>query len=250
MAEKGHHLNRITTHWTLVFQAHQGPTEAVSAAQQALLQRYCGAIYRYALAALRDPAAAEEVLQEFAVCFVRGDFKQADPGRGRFRDLVKTVLFHLIINHQRQRQKQARLGPLPPDSQGVAAKDAAPGADADREFLTQWRDELLDRAWEALKDVQEQTGQCFYEVLRLRAEQPRLSSGGMAEQLGARLGRRLTAAGVRQILHRAREKFAELLLAEVARSLQTEARERLEQELIDLGLWTYCRTTMQQRPEG
>jgi hypothetical protein len=59
----------------------------------------------------------------------------------------------------------------------------------------------------------------------------------MAQVLGHRLGKPLTAAAMRQTIHRAREKFADLLIDEVARSLQTGDVERLEQELIDLGLF-------------
>jgi hypothetical protein len=52
---------------------------------------------------------------------------------------------------------------------------------------------------------------------------------------------------VRQTLHRAREKFAVLLLDEVARSLQTDDLDRIEQELIDLGLQSYCRSALTRR---
>src|SRR5437868_4985846 len=103
--EDNAHLSRVTTRWSLVVQAHWGDRSAMTEAQEALLDRYGGAIARYLLAALRDPAAAGEVAQEFALCVVRGDFRNADPQRGRFRDFVRTVLFHLVVNYQRQRQK-------------------------------------------------------------------------------------------------------------------------------------------------
>ena len=69
----------------------------------------------------------------------------------------------------------------------------------------------------------------------------------LAQQLSARLNRPLTAPGVRQILHRARAKFGELLLEEVFHSLRYPSAELLEQELIDLGLLPYCRPALQQR---
>jgi RNA polymerase sigma-70 factor (ECF subfamily) len=239
-------LSRISTCWTLVFQAQEGEPTRVSAAHQALMLRYRGAIYRYLLAALRDADAAEEVAQDFAYCLVRGDFKQAHPGKGRFRDFVKTVVFHLIVNYQRQRQKQARLEPLPADGPEAAGENPAL-ADQEREFLDKWREELLDRTWAELAAVQRAGDPPFYEVLRLRSEQPIMKSAAIANQLGGRLGKPLTAAGVRQILHRAREKFADLLLEEVGRSLETTDADRLEQELIDLGLLRYCRSALERR---
>src|SRR5690242_54719 len=123
-------LSRISTCWTLVFQAHAAPKEAVAAAQQVLMQRYCGAVYRYLLASLRDADAADEVAQEFALRFVRGDFKRADPERGRFRDFVKTALYHLIVDYHRRRQGQPHS--LPGDSAALPA--AEDPAEADRLF--------------------------------------------------------------------------------------------------------------------
>src|SRR5260370_23847891 len=91
-------LSRISTLWTVVYQAHQGSTDAVSAAQRALLERYSGAIHRYLLGAVRDPEVADDLFQEFALRFLRGDFNRADRERGRFRNFIKTSLFHLIVD--------------------------------------------------------------------------------------------------------------------------------------------------------
>ncbi len=68
----------------------------------------------------------------------------------------------------------------------------------------------------------------------------------MAQALGTQLGKKLTAAGVRQTLHRAREKFAELLIQEVSRSIDDPTHERVEEELIDLGLQSYCRSAFKK----
>jgi RNA polymerase sigma-70 factor (ECF subfamily) len=77
-------------------------------------------------------------------------------------------------------------------------------------------------------------------MLKFRAQHPETQSAKMAEILGQQMGIPLTAANVRQTIHRAREKFGELLVAEVARSLETTERDQVEQELIDLGLHTHC----------
>jgi len=109
-----------------------------------------------------------------------------------------------------------------------------------------WRDELLAKAWEELHAIEKQTGQPWYTMLLLRSEEPDLKSDRMAERLSPGLGRPLTAAGVRQTLHRARVKFAELL----GRSLETSMPDRIEQELIDLGLLPYCREALDGRAKG
>jgi RNA polymerase sigma-70 factor (ECF subfamily) len=228
----------------VVFQAHQGTGPAVSAAQQALMQRYGGAIYRYVLAAVRDPHEAEELCQEFALRFVQGNFKRADPERGRFRDYVKTVLFHLVGSWRRGQGRK----PQAYDSEIHEPADAtAPSAASDQQFLDNWREELLARAWESLAGLEKQTGQLYYTMLRLRANSPDMKSEQIAAELGKRLGKLLTAAAVRQTIHRAREKFADLLLEEVAQSLETTNLDRLEQELVDTGLLTYCQEALDHR---
>src|SRR5262249_16077634 len=90
----------------------------------------------------------------------------------------------------------------------------------------------------------------FYTVLRFRADHPELSSREMAAQLGARLGKPLTATGVRQVLHRARERFADLLVEEVAQRLGDPTEERREEEFIELELCECCRVALQRRDDN
>ncbi len=240
-------LSHISTLWTVILNAHHGQAEEVQAAQRALLKRYDGAVRRYLMGALRDPDAAEELSQEFACRLLRGDLRGADRSRGRFRDFVKGVLFHLIAdyhNQQRRRPQSLAVEPVSPEQEAAAL------AEADRAFLENWRAELLARAWDGLAALEQATGQPSYTVLRFRAEHPQLHSPEMAEKLSTLLGKPQTAAGVRQALHRARDKFAELLLYEVRQSLENPTRERLEEELIDLGLLEYCKPALDKPPEA
>jgi RNA polymerase sigma-70 factor (ECF subfamily) len=121
---------------------------------------------------------------------------------------------------------------------------------SDQEFQARWREELLQRAWEALAKIEQQTAQPFYTVLRFRAEHPETKSARMAEVLAGRLDRPVSAVRMRQTLHRAREKFGSLLPDEVARSLQTMDPVRIEEELSELGLLLYCRLPSQRRDPG
>ncbi len=241
--ELNQHLSQIATAWTVIFQAHQGPTEVVRPAQQRLLERYRPAVYKYLLAATRDPDVADELSQEFALRLVRGDFKRADPQRGRFRDFLKTCLYHLIVDHQR-RQRQQPL-PLHPDGP-EPADEASSLAQSDQEFLTIWRAELLNRTWNALRHYEREKGQPLYTVLRYQFDHPQMRSPQMAEQLAALIGKPLTSEWIRKRLYYARQKFTDLLLQEVAQSLEDRADEDLEQELIDLGLLQHCQEALQR----
>lgn len=239
-------LSQIQTLWSVVAQAGgEGPTQVVYTAQEKLLERYGKVVHRYLLGALRDPDAADELSQEFALRFIQGNLQGADRQRGRFRDFLKGVLFHLIGDFHRRRKKT----PLPLMAELDPAASAHDIADSDREFAASWRTELLNRAWQGLSQHDEASGQSLNAVLRFRAEHADMRSEQMAELLSLQLDKPLTAAGVRQTLHRAREKFAELLVDEVAQTLVDPTLADLEQELIDVDLYEYCRPAL-ERLEG
>jgi RNA polymerase sigma-70 factor (ECF subfamily) len=240
-------LSRISTLWTLVRQAHQEPGEEVRSAQSKLLERYSGAIRRYLLGALHNSDAADEVFQDFACRFLRGGLQGADPERGKFRAFLKGVLIHMVADHLKKQRRQ--LPNLPADHAEPSVEDSY-FEEADRAFVTSWRDDLLARSWSALEQFEKQTGQHYYSVLRFRASHPDLRSQEMADQLAAQIGKPLTAPGVRQLLHRAREKFAELILQEVLDSIENPSAGQVEEELAELGLLEYCRPYLQPHASG
>src|SRR5262245_30938999 len=238
------HLSHLSTLWTVVQQAHHGTADVAEAARQKLMERYGPAIHRYLLGALRSQDGADDLFQDFALRFLRGDFRGANPQRGRFRSLLKTSLYHLVVDYHRRRQRQpALLGSNAPEP----ATEELPGSQADEEFLVAWRSELMTRTWEALEHLEKQTGQPFHIVLRLRMDQPDLRSPELAALLSERLGKTVSPEWVRKRLHYAREKFTDLLLDEVASTLEQPTPEELEQEVIDLGLLEYCKDALERR---
>lgn len=242
--EPGSRLSQITTAWTLMFQAHQGVAVAAEEARRKLLEKYSPAIHRYLLGAVRDADAASELFQEFALRLVRGDFRNADPDRGRFRHLLKTSLYHLVIDHQRRKKRT----PLPLEEENyVPALDESSADDADREFVSIWRSEVLARSWDALARYERKTGQPYHALLRYRTEHADTRSIDMAEHFGPILGKTLSVAWIRKRLHLAREKFTVLLLEEVSHTLENPSLENLEDELIELELHEHCRAALERR---
>lgn len=241
-------LSRISTNWTVLARAHEGHQPEAGAARLAFIQRYQRAAYRYLLGAVRDPDTADDLFQEFALRFMRGDFRRADPERGRFRDYLKTTLYHLVADHFGQQRKRAV--PLNTDVAESAGEQWGL-AESDQQFASSWRAELLSRAWAVLKEDERAGGQPYYTVLRFRTEHPAANSQESARQLTDELQRQppFTETSVRKTLQRARAKFADYLLRDVAFSLGDPTIDRLEEELIDLELLAYCRSALNRRKQ-
>ncbi len=237
------HLSQMATQWTLLFCARGGPDGEVRSARRQLLEQYGPAVRRYLLAAVRDPEAADELYQEFALRLVDGRFDRAHPERGRFRDFLKTCLYHLVVDRQRRRRKLH----LPLPAEGPAAADGRlERAGSDHEFLAAWRAELLVVAWEGLRQFEGRTGQPLYTVLRLKVLHPELHSPELAEQLAGQISPPPTAVWFRKRLHFARAKFTEFLLQAVRTTLDDPTKEELYRELLDLNLLEYCRAAVER----
>ena len=236
-------LMDMSTQWTLVFKLKDASPEEASRAASELMCRYAGAVHRYLLKSLRNLEAAQELDQEFALRFLRGDFRHGDPTRGRFRDYVKQAVHNLMKDYYRRKRPSVSLdsGVMEPavEDEGMA--------EFEREFQQSWRNDLLDRTWTAVKEFEDKTGQPYYTALRIRVDNPDLNSSGWANLLAEALGRPISAGAFRQTLSRAREVYAERLIEEVAASLNDNRPQALEEELADLELLAYCRPYLQSR---
>jgi len=237
--EMSQRLSRITTQWSVVFQAHGDSVDGAAVALQALFQQYNGCVYRYLLGATRDPDVAEELSHEFAVKFLRGDLHRANPERGRFRDYMKTVLINLVNDHFRSVRERPQQ--LSPDRFEPAASTGL--VESELTFEACLSDDLLDRTWQAL----EHGNPRYYAVLKLRVEEPDLSAREMADQLTDRGGISISHDTLRKTLERARTKFADLLVDVTFQMLECETTDQLKAELKELGLLGYCRSALERR---
>jgi len=241
MVDEHARLSQIETLWTSIVRTRDAPASEVEQARRRLLERYGPAVERYIFACLNDQEASREVYQEFALRVVRGDFAKASADRGRFRDYVKRSIFTLVMNFHRRRARDQYTA-LPPDQQG----DDAPSLD--EETLTvSWRDHLLDCSWLRLQAQQQKLGQPYYDVLRLRVDEPDLSSADIAVRLSDPGEQPRTVETVRVLLTRARQHFAHSLIDVVRDSIESPAWSDVEEELIHLGLLEYCRGTLERR---
>ena len=229
-------LSNISTNWEELIAAHgDGQFDGARARLRGeILRRYAGCVFQYILGATKNHHAAEDLTQEFALRFVRGDFRNANPRQGRFRDYLKASLRNLVTDFFRSKAKIESIEKLDDEQARAVALESLESA-----FSEQWRQRVLGITWNALKNFESTKRTQYYSVLFLRAEHPNLSSDDLAGLFSEQKNREVTAAWIRQTLHRARSKFAELLVEEVGKTLNSNSSQEIKDELADLGLKKY-----------
>lgn len=224
-------LGQTQTDWALLYLAHAAIPDDSREAWTQLVLRYAEPVRGSLRRLVRDAQLADDLNQEFWVRFLRGDFAHATPTRGRFRNLIKTVLIHLVVSHFRQAKREVTVGFDLADGFALAAHLA-------NHHVADWRQELIDRALTGLDLAR--SGQICPEVLDIEVENAGRASPEKAALFGRKAGREVSAEYYRQILHRTRAKFAELLVEEVRRSLTDPTPDAVREELAELDLLRYC----------
>lgn len=224
-------IEAIQTRWSLVRAAHlSGRSESVSEARQLLVMKYAPAIRRYVGAMLRNDDEADDVSQEIMLRLMQGDFAGADPGRGRFRDLLKTAIRNMVRSF---REKSSRRKVVDADP---ALVERSSETHEEAEWLCVWQKSVLDQTWDRMRAEDGESPGAAWQVLKLRAEFPDASSEELAERLSLKSGTMIRADYCRQLLKRARSRFVAHLLDEVRAGLDSESEDRLQEELAALGL--------------
>lgn len=223
------------THWSLVRRAgSEDDAEARRAALEELLKRYRPALKKYLVFGRRmDEEAAEELLQEFIVGKVleKHLIARAEPGKGRFRDLLVTALkrFHIdrIRHAARLAQKERPMG----EDEDPAGDEATPARGLDVE----WAREVIAQAIDGMKRECADKGRAdLWHVFESQVLTPLLGGGGPAERYGE-LVKRLGLASPTQahaLLATAKRMFKRNLRDVVGRYEQTD--EAVDEEIADL----------------
>jgi RNA polymerase sigma-70 factor (ECF subfamily) len=185
------------------------------------VMRYAQAIRRYVGAIVRDPHDAEEVTQEFLVRVFEKGFCPENVSRGRFRDYLRAAVRYVALDHLRRKR------PALPGEEFLAGV-TQPG-EADEAFAAEWRRCLLDRAWQRLESHQRQTpGNFDHWILRIHVDDPEGGAEQHATRLAEQTGKSVRTDAYRKQLSRARRRFAQFLVVEIRRTLQTPTAEAVE----------------------
>ena len=239
----GPDISDIMTDWILIREVHDIHPDIARAARERLHRRYGHAIQLYLRKALRGRPAADDIYQEFAIRLCEGRFKHADPDHGKFRKYLKTSLHNLVNDHYR---REPTFAPLPPDFAERSTENES--GDLVDEFNGVWRDQLLARAWEHLKECERMSPDRPYAtVLGKQVEDPDLRRADIAAFISKRRGKPVTDQWIGRLLHEARVLLQERIIHEVQLSLDHPTLDNIESELADLQLLRYCRKALEHR---
>lgn len=232
----------VTTHWSVVLQAG-GETSAAGAAA---LERLCRTYWYPLFAFLRRKGFGEEdakdlTQQFFTRLLERNDFRGVAARKGKFRTFLLTGLTHFISN-ERDRQRAIKRGggqvtfsldALPPEQfQRVEpASDLSPA----KLFDQRWAMTLLDAAVRRLQAEMTDAGRAgqFEHLKKFLTEEP-----AEGEYLAVATRLDSTSQAVAVAVHRLRQRYRQLVRAEVANTVSspTEVEEEMRHLLAALNL--------------
>jgi RNA polymerase sigma-70 factor (ECF subfamily) len=210
-----------------------GDSPQATAALETLARAYWYPLYVYIRRKGHSPQDSEDLTQAFfARLLEHGYLQLADRNQGRFRTFLLTSLKNFLYNEWKRDSCEKRGG-----SQGILSLDAATAETrlASEPHVEQPPDSLYDRGWAAtlleraltsLRSEFEQSGKLkLFERLKILAWGD--GSGLSYSEIGAQLN--MTEGAVKVSVHRLRQRYGELLRAEVAQTVSTpdEVNEEL-----------------------
>lgn len=226
-AENRANLKQISTHWTTL----ANPSRFIT--------RYGAAVRAYLRAILPTNDDADEVEQEFLLQVVAKGFPTVSPERGHFRHYLMVVVRNAAYSYLRRRANH----PAPAGDMAYVPVELP----ANREWQRTWRECVLQNTWRALRAHQKRNkGNLFYSVLKASVDHSEDDSTTLADHVSRTTGQVLSVEAFRKQLSRARQRFAELLINEVAQTITNVTPDSLEEELRDLDLLKYVRDQFAQ----
>jgi RNA polymerase sigma-70 factor (ECF subfamily) len=224
-----------TTHWSVVLEAARGDSSQAAEALAQLCRTYWYPLYAYVRRKGYDPHDAEDLTQEFFLRLLEKKYLTVvDRNKGKFRSFLLKSFNHFLHKEWRDAHTHKRGGRL----QFLSLDDAAEqryllelthDMTAERLFDRRWAMTVLDTVMERLREECAASGKAqLFDHLKGALSGDK-SQPGYAE-VGASLN--MTEGAVKTAMHRLRQRYAELLRAEVANTVASQ--EQVEEELREL----------------
>jgi RNA polymerase sigma-70 factor (ECF subfamily) len=221
-----------TTHWSVVLLAGKAQSALSSAALEKLCRTYWHPLYAFARRKGYTEEDAKDLTQQFFACLLeRNDFESVDPHKGKFRTFLLTSFTHFLCN-ENDRARTAKRG----GGQVIFSLDAM-RSDQFEDFQAQGEltpDRFFDLRW-ALTVMEQALSRLRTEMAAGKAEQFEAFKKFLTEEPGegeyASVAQRLGVAAptVAVSVHRLRNRYRELVQAEVAQTVRSPLE--LEEEM-------------------
>lgn len=213
------------THWSVILAGVGTSSEQAGKAVQHLCEAYWHPIYHYLRRSGRSPADAQDLTQGFFARVIAKDYLgQVDRNRGRFRSFLLGSLKHFLADEWDRQQAAKRGGGCDilsldqEEEEGRYLLTPAGDLSPDRVFDRRWALAVLERALHGLE--QELAAQGRAEIFAGLRD---LIAGGREAGFGqaaARMG--MTEGAAKMAVQRMRQRYRELLRAEVRQTVETE----------------------------
>jgi len=196
-------------------------------ALQHLCRTYWYPLYAYVRRQGNNPDDAQDLTQDFFARFLEKNYlRRADRERGRFRTFLLTSMKHFLINEwaKANREKRGRGQTIisldKPATESRYASEPGHNESPDTLFDKRWATTLLEQTLAKLEREFVRTDKPkLFETLKA-AVWGEKEDGSYAEMAG-RLG--MTEGALKVAVHRFRQRYGELLRAEVANTVATPA---------------------------
>ncbi len=221
-----------TTHWSVVLAAKDCQDAAGRQALETLCRTYWYPLYAYVRKRGYGRQDAEDLTQEFFSHLLAKDgLGRVTQGKGKFRSFLLTSLNHFLVDQWKwaSAQKRGAQQTLRMDwdlAETRFQQEPADATTAEMLFEVNWALALLDRVFEQLEKEQQALGKgAAFEHLRfcLTGERSAVPYADLAAKL------QVSEANVKVLVHRLRQRYRELLRAEVANTVATP--EDVEEEI-------------------
>jgi RNA polymerase sigma-70 factor (ECF subfamily) len=233
--EQGHRRANVfaTTHWTVVLAAGQTGSPQAAAALEELCRAYWYPIYAFVRRQGNSAHDAEDLTQEFFSRFLESHaLRTVSPEHGRFRSLLLASVNHFLINEWKRAGTLKRGRGVSFLSLDLAAAEnhyqLEPVNEVTPEnvFERRWALTLLDQVLTRLREECAAGGkiQLFDQLRGFLSE---TSARGSYAEVAAQLGTSEPAA--RQAVRRLRQRYRELMRAEIARTVSNP--EEIDEEI-------------------
>lgn len=232
-SDSAKHRSFATTRWSIVVAAGRRSNPNAEAALAGLCECYWMPLYEFARRRGYSSTSAADLTQAFFVCLLEKDYLQsADPERGRFRAFLLTAFKRFLSRERDHDRAQKRGGDLTfvslnfDHAESLACLEPADDRTPERLFERRWAIVLLDRVLQLLEAEYGERGKSELFTLCRGA----LTGCGIDDQYASIAATcKMTEAAVKVAIHRMRNRYRELLRAEVAQTVTCESE--VEDEL-------------------